>query len=1210
MDVDTGQTQAESVIMAMLRFTQRRIRLVALGVGLLTWLVAILTCLLAFVLADHLVRDGVPPTLGLIARLAVLALSAVWLTVSCFRPLMRRMNDLYAAWLIERAHPEFKNSVVGAVQLGHRVELPGSTRDALERRAALDLTGVDVSACVSARPLRRVLKMAGVVTAAFFLYAMFSPKQVFPSIQRAFGWDVPAPTLTRIVEMLPDADASVLRGEPVEFSVRLAGRAPADTTVRFSFDQGLTWLEGQELPLAVRGEEATGPRPKWRGVKAGTDVQRTMWWQVLAGDARSPVRRLHVRPQPNVVAISTRYTFPGYTGLAPTSQPTGDIDAPVGTRVSIEADTNVPAFDPILVVGEPPRDRRHLLAAPGADEPQRIRGQLIVRENTTYLVTFRDGWRTPSPTPIRYRIHARPDLAPSIEIRQPATGMEFLPADKLPLSFHAEDDYGLSRAALIYRGGRQRQEDRLDLELPSGRRTVSLDLGVPLDTMKAEAGDLIEWRLRVWDNREDDEGRATPQYTDSEIRTVRIRATPQPGEPSPPLAAGAGDSSPPTSESQAEAPAEGPVDEAAASSPAETALTDEPDDAEETLAAEQPQPEERQEEAPGKADSGSLEEFAKAHARELEVLAQHMDAELPSPPGNEEPAQDEHETPLPGETGTTGGAEPAAASRKPGQSSGSARPSTEGSDVALAEADDQPRDGEVVTADPRDETGSATTQSAARQGQPSSPVSGSEEPASGQPAEGNAANERKGPGPMPGESGENNQDREETPGSSGDDDRPQEASATEQDEPVLELPAGESERSETDQGVLPGPRSAAESTFQSPGEDDAGSEADDRSNDAGAESDGTGEMASNGGSERSAAPRALEDALEGSDEEGLLDAGDDGEGSEQDSESGTAGTPPDSASSGEPGPGRQPVTGNAASETGATPGEGDDSEDGEASSEEGSSGSGDSPGTGQNGRQPGQGGQQPGPGQGSTEGSPGNGQGDAPPESPAGESDMPGASGSPSGDAAGQPGSGGQSSPSKPSGTRADPQGSESAAGQADPKHTSGAGAGGGAISRTGPPVELPETPAAPTHEPGMPVPPGDQPATDGPGLRVKALVDQLDMALRRGEVDETLLSALGWDVPRAEQFVDAYKRAAAAGQVQSDRTVIPVREQAVLAAPEPAPAKRAGRAASGRRLDADQDRPSDDTRELIGVGRQRVTPRYRGLLEAYYQSMTTQPAR
>jgi hypothetical protein len=123
--------------------------------------------------------------------------------------------------------------------------------------------------------------------------------------------------------------------------------------------------------------------------------------------------------------------------------------------------------------------------------------------------------------------------------------------------------------------------------------------------------------------------------------------------------------------------------------------------------------------------------------------------------------------------------------------------------------------------------------------------------------------------------------------------------------------------------------------------------------------------------------------------------------------------------------------------------------------------------------------------------------------------------------------------------------------------------------------------------------------------------MDGLERELRSGQPDESLLEDLGWTLEQARQFVEAYKRAKAAGQRQQNQTKLPGQGHSTEEAkPQSGNTvlRSQGADQKAKALNA-HERAPDRTRELMEVGQQRVAPRYRSVLEGYYRSVGSRPA-
>ena len=100
---------------------------------------ALLGYLFVMVVLDHVLAHGLPRQVRVVSLLflaAGLAGYAGWFVV---RPMVRRINTLYAARTVERAEPRFKNSLITFLQLRGKKEVPEPILEAVEEKAAADL---------------------------------------------------------------------------------------------------------------------------------------------------------------------------------------------------------------------------------------------------------------------------------------------------------------------------------------------------------------------------------------------------------------------------------------------------------------------------------------------------------------------------------------------------------------------------------------------------------------------------------------------------------------------------------------------------------------------------------------------------------------------------------------------------------------------------------------------------------------------------------------------------------------------------------------------------------------------------------------------------------------------------------------------------------------------------------------------------------------
>jgi len=1175
----TEPAEDARIVAAALDWTKARLTRVSLGTALCVLGGATLASLLAFVVADHYLPGGVPLRLRNIGLAVYATAMLVAAIVLIFLPAARRISDVYAARLIERRHPAFRNSLTNAVQLEKRADLPGSIRAALVARAAADVASADLRRAVALDRLRLAGMGLGVVAFAFLIYSAAAPKPVWPSVRRALGSSIPAPTRTRIVHLEPADNACALIGRPVTFVAALGGRMPREAVIQFSLDAGATLLSGQRLVLSRAGRGSGQATELWQATKPGPDVQYSMYWKLVAGDAESSWRRLIVRPPPDVAALRLTCTYPRYTGMPPrgiSPDERADVQAVVGTQVTVEAETNVPVREPALVVCPAGGVETQLPMRYVDLDPQRIAGEFVVQQDGDYYLRFYDRTGEPNHDPIRYAIRARPDEPPAIRLVEPAGDLELAADDGMRLEAEVTDDFGLAALAIEYRcGGRT---DAISIPLPptaggpaaegsaptstgpadhdsasadraSGARPVAwprrvtVRTVVPVAQFGARPGETIEWQLAASDNRTGPDsagGEPAPQKGLGPLRRIVIRtaesiaaapssaevaqppSSAEPGVPATQTAEGrAGQTSPDADAQPGEQPEDRP--DMASAKPAPQAPND--------MQAESAQ------------EAESLRDFLRRHEQELSKLREYLlsaaEAQQPESSDASREAAGPDASQPPGDDSSAAKSRPEIAQRQDDRGEA-------GEDSAITElsaAPTAPRGGPTQPVEP------------AGEGAESQP---SEKPASDR-AEAVAAPEARAvrhendrqhqtptraPTGTEGSESAEQQEHREAP-DSGDGSKRHEGEGEGEDERDSRdtgegREAHEAEASEQADGQGKSDRQSRASP-QAPSKGRGSESAEGREeHEASDSTEGTGEGSKRHGGEG-----------EGEDERGSRDTAEGREAREAEASEQADGQGKSDRSAPTP---AEVATGGEGSQADQHPGEAPSEAKGEASA----AGGGHPEGTA-DGRAPGE----------------------------KVSADAPGA--------ADRGGVRSTADVAKPGGDLAQPQG-ESPAG-ATVKRPGFGPAGGGSAPMTGGRDES-RGPAPSAQPPGQ----ADPPRLEGLG-DVLPVIDALEQRLRKKELTPELLEDLGWDEQRAEDFVRRFRRAERA--LREHAGVGPVGRIETTTRPSRVVESAAGASEDVAVLESSHVRPTDNTNQLFEVGRQKITEEYRDILRAYYESVS-----
>lgn len=291
--------------------------------------------------------------------------------------------------------------------------------------------------------------------------------------------------LEELVEVSP-GDARVPWGAPVELGAR--------------------WRDGRRERLELWLKTQTGSLGKvpWENEDRGGFVARlpqlngAAEYQLRWRGQRTRRYRLDAVPRPQLVGARLRIYPPGrQTGSFQEIglEGLGEVAALRGSWITASGKPNVPLSRAALSVSflfapvtmRPAADGSMEAAFP-LHEDGRLQFDLVSQEGAT------------DPSPVSYALRALADEPPKVDLLSPAFEVEAGPRDRLPVSYHAEDDYGLSGLSIVYRfdGSAGRVERGVPLPRPpSGKESYgdySWDLsGLPV-------GARVEFQVKAEDD--------------------------------------------------------------------------------------------------------------------------------------------------------------------------------------------------------------------------------------------------------------------------------------------------------------------------------------------------------------------------------------------------------------------------------------------------------------------------------------------------------------------------------------------------------------------------------------------------------------------------------------------------------------------------------------------------------------------------------------
>ncbi len=424
-------------------------------------------------------------------------------------PLVKGPSRVKLARLADAHYPQLRNGFVTAVQLwrirkknieGYSTQFIDAAVMAVERRSR----DLDLRVVVDRSRIKRFLRLGpcllGLAAILFLLlptpfrtsaYRLSHPRTTF---QR--------PPRTQLV--VTPGDIQVTRHSDVLVRAQIQGKIPQEVRI--------AWKEGE---ARWREEECQRKEGREFG-HVFADLKRNILYRVTAGDAQSPRYRITVIDRPRVVKLRLRYEYPAYTRQEPrVIEEDGNISAVVGTVVGLEVEANRALAEAWLSLDE---DGKLDLSMSG----RRAEGRIVVKKSGTYAIHLMDEIGNANQDPIRYRIEAVADESPMVQVTFPAENVDMGEEMKLPLSFVAQDDFGISRAVLVHqtiREGEEFAEQQTALALPGRDATrAEIDHLWDLASLDLIPEDLVAYRVVVWDN----DRISGPKKAETQIYTVRF----------------------------------------------------------------------------------------------------------------------------------------------------------------------------------------------------------------------------------------------------------------------------------------------------------------------------------------------------------------------------------------------------------------------------------------------------------------------------------------------------------------------------------------------------------------------------------------------------------------------------------------------------------------------------------------------------------------
>ncbi|MDZ4687832.1 MAG: hypothetical protein SH850_22395 [Planctomycetaceae bacterium] len=408
---------------------------------------------------------------------------------SLWRPLRRPPSDAALCWEVERLHPQLRQQLLAAWQLGHA----GSATASPQLVQAAISQGLDAAAqtdFLAVLDRRRLWRNSAIVAVATIIVSL--------TVATGFTNDLVGIWFSRNVLLterewpqdvhfrILGADDGVVRipvGEEWPLEIALT-----DDSRRFP-DSARLEFRGDRSPVAM---EANPKDQRYRGtLPALTDPTE---FRVAAFRAVSPWLRIELVERPEVDVLELIATPPSYTGLMAGPLPAGGGPYTLlpGTALAVRGTATQPLSKATLSVGDNHRDMRlsdgkqfQLDVAPADLRDGEYRVEL-----TSTQSIWLPGETGPQPlssrTPFTFRLRLAPDREPQVTAKLKGITTLVTPRALIPLEGDVIDDFAVTKMELQYR-----HRGTEDAEEQTGRTPLTAGVAFPTNRARWEHG----WEL-------------------------------------------------------------------------------------------------------------------------------------------------------------------------------------------------------------------------------------------------------------------------------------------------------------------------------------------------------------------------------------------------------------------------------------------------------------------------------------------------------------------------------------------------------------------------------------------------------------------------------------------------------------------------------------------------------------------------------------------
>lgn len=402
---------------------------------------------------------------------------------------------------VEQELPELEQRLITSLEYDQRDEVPGISSqlvDGLLADASQRIQAQPLGAFISFSAARWTLLAAGL--AFLLLVGLLQVSDTFLRGAQKLSWawnPSAAATDSRhaVALHVEPGHLALQRGDDMQIVATLE-EATAAQLVLYVQDDRLNW---RQIAMPPEAGEAAG-RATLFVADLPKVTQDFVYYVEYPGSEhhdrlRSPQYQVTTFDLPRVKGIALTYHYPAYTGLESKEEdPGGDILAPEGTEIHLDAQLNKSVHEAHVVFGDGVRLPMRL-------QDSRASATFQVSADTVYHIELVDHRNRKNQNPSEHYVRVIKDRPPTIALRTPGKDQRVMPLEEVLFEVQADDDYGLTEFQLVYSviGGEEQRIDFLAGEA-IGLQSISGETLLYLEDMGVQPGDVISYSVVVQDN--------------------------------------------------------------------------------------------------------------------------------------------------------------------------------------------------------------------------------------------------------------------------------------------------------------------------------------------------------------------------------------------------------------------------------------------------------------------------------------------------------------------------------------------------------------------------------------------------------------------------------------------------------------------------------------------------------------------------------------